>query len=292
MTGLVLWLRSLAFNVGWYAASAILAIAGAPILPMPRRAVVAWARLWITVVLWWLRVTCGLSHRLRGLENLPAGPVIIACKHQSSWETLAFTLLFDDIAIVLKRELLFIPIVGWAMARAGNIAVARGDGAAALRGLVRQARAAIAERRSIVIFPEGTRVAPGYQRPYQVGTAALYRQLGVPVVPIALNSGLFWGRRQWVKRPGVITMEVLPPIAPGLSRDAFMTTLRERIETAVVAGAKHLKEPYEGWISVDPVCGGVRLLITGAHGFQREVGFAIDEVPAVISQLVRATLDE
>ena len=232
MTGLVLWLRSLAFNVGWYAVSAILAIVGAPILLMPRRAVVAWARLWITVVLWWLRVTCGLSHRLRGLENLPAGPVIIACKHQSSWETLAFTLLFDDIAIVLKRELLFIPIVGWAMARAGNIAVARGDGAAALRGLVRQAKAAIAERRSIVIFPEGTRVAPGDQRPYQVGTAALYRQLGVPVVPIALNSGLFWGRRQWVKRPGVITMEVLPPIAPGLSREAFMTTLRERIETA------------------------------------------------------------
>ena len=97
---------------------------------------------------------------------------------------------------MLKRELLFIPIVGWAMARAGNIAVARGDGAAALRGLVRQAKAAIAEGRSIVIFPEGTRVAPGDQRPYQVGTAALYRQLGVPVVPMALNSGLFWGRRQ------------------------------------------------------------------------------------------------
>jgi 1-acyl-sn-glycerol-3-phosphate acyltransferase len=232
MTGLVLWLRSLAFNVGWYAASAILAVAGAPILLMPRRAVVAWARLWITVVLWWLRVTCGLSHRLRGLENLPAGPVIIACKHQSTWETMAFTLLFTDIAIVLKRELLFIPIVGWAMARAGNIAVDRGEGAAALRGLLRQAKAAIADRRSIVIFPEGTRVAPGDQRPYQVGTAALYRQLGVPVVPVALNSGLFWGRRQWAKRPGVLTMEVLPPIAPGLSREAFMTTLRERIETA------------------------------------------------------------
>jgi 1-acyl-sn-glycerol-3-phosphate acyltransferase len=232
MTGLVLWLRSLAFNAGWYAASAIIAIAGAPALLMPRRVVVAWARVWIVVVLWWLRVTCGLTHRLRGLENLPAGPVIIACKHQSSWETLSFTLLFDDIAIVLKRELLFIPIVGWAMARAGNIAVARGDGASALRGLVKQAKAAIAEGRSIVIFPEGTRVAPGDQRPYQVGTAALYRQLGVPVVPVALNSGLFWGRRRWVKRPGVITMEVLTAIPPGLARDAFMTTLRDRIETA------------------------------------------------------------
>src|SRR5260370_30535581 len=153
MTGLVLWLRSLDFNVGWYAASAIIAIAGVPILLMPRRAVVAWAKLWITVVLWLLRVTCGLSHRLRGLENLPAGPVIIACKHQSSWETMAFTLLFDNIAIVLKRELLFIPIIGWAMARAGNIAVAPGDGAGALRGLVKHAQAVIAHRPSIAIFP-------------------------------------------------------------------------------------------------------------------------------------------
>jgi len=232
MTGLALWLRSLAFNAGWYLASAVIAIAGAPILLMPRRAVVAWARLWIVVVLWWLRVTCGLSHRLRGLENLPAGPVILACKHQSTWETMAFTLLFDNIAIVLKRELVFIPVVGWAMARAGNISVARGEGASALRGLIKQARAAIADRRSIVIFPEGTRVALGDRRPNQVGTAALYRQLGIPVVPIALNSGLFWGRRKWVKRPGVITMEVLPAIAPGLSRERFMDTLRERIETA------------------------------------------------------------
>jgi 1-acyl-sn-glycerol-3-phosphate acyltransferase len=227
-----LWLRSLAFNVGWYLGSVLFALAGAPLLLAPRRVVVAWARAWIVFVLWWLRVTCGLTHRVIGLENLPAGPAIIACKHQSTWETMAFTLLFSDIAIVLKRELLFIPIVGWAMARAGNIAVARGDGASALRGLVKQARAAIADGRSIVIFPEGTRVAPGDRRPYQVGTAALYRQLGVPVVPVALNSGLFWGRRQWIKRPGTITLEVLPPIAPGLRREAFMEILQDRIETA------------------------------------------------------------
>jgi 1-acyl-sn-glycerol-3-phosphate acyltransferase len=232
MTSPGLWLRSLAFNVGWYLGSTVLAIIGMPLLLAPRRWVVAWARLWIVFVLWWLRVTCGLTHRVVGLENLPKGPVIIACKHQSSWETLAFTLLFDDIAIVLKRELLFIPVVGWAMARAGNIAVARGDGAAALRGMVRQAKAVIAEGRSIVIFPEGTRVAPGDQQPYQVGTAALYRQLGVPVVPMALNSGLFWGRRKWVKRPGTLTLEILPPIPPGLPREAFMERLRGQIEGA------------------------------------------------------------
>lgn len=227
-----LWLRSFAFNVGWYLGSAFIAIAGIPLLLAPRRWVVAWARLWIVYVLWWLRVTVGLTHRVVGAENLPDGPAIMACKHQSSWETLSFTLLFDDIAIVLKRELLFIPVVGWAMARAGNVAVARGDGASALRGLVKQAKAVTAEGRSLVIFPEGTRVAPGDQKPYQVGVAALYRQLGVPVVPMALNSGLFWGRRKWVKRPGVITLEILPPIEPGLSRAKFMETLRDRIEQA------------------------------------------------------------
>jgi 1-acyl-sn-glycerol-3-phosphate acyltransferase len=232
MTGLSLWLRSLCFNAGWYAGSVVIALVGFPILLLPRRAVLAWATFWIDFIQWWLRCTCGLTHRVVGLENLPAGPVIIASKHQSSWETLAFTKVFPGAAIVLKRELMFIPIVGWAMARAGNIAVARGDGAQALRGLVRQAKATIAEGRSILIFPEGTRVAVGAERPYQVGTAALYRQLGVPVVPVALNSGLFWGRRKWVKRPGVITVEVLPPIAPGLGRKAFMATLRERIEGA------------------------------------------------------------
>ena len=146
---------------------------------------------------------------------------------------------------MLKRELLFIPIVGWAMARAGNIAVERGDGAKALRGLVRQAKAAIAEGRSILIFPEGTRTPVGSQRPYQVGTAALYRQLGVPVVPVALNSGLFWGRRKFIKWPGIIDVEVLPPIPPGLDRETFMATLRERIEGAtarLVAGARRRNE--------------------------------------------------
>ena len=239
MTSPVLWLRSLAFNVGWYLGTTALAIVGLPLLLAPRRWVVAWARVWIVFVLWWLRVTVGLAHRVVGAENLPKGPVIIACKHQSSWETLAFTLLFDDIAIVLKRELLFIPVVGWAMARAGNIAVTRGDGASALRGMVKQANAVIDEGRSIVIFPEGTRVAPGDQKSYQVGTAALYRQLGVPVVPMGLPSGLVWGRRQWVKRPGTITLEILPPIEPGLRREAFMERLRGEIEGATARLAEN-----------------------------------------------------
>lgn len=225
-------LRSFLFNVGWYVGTTILAIAGSPILLMPRRFVVAWSLVWIDFCLWWLRVTCRLTHRVSGLENMPSGPVILACKHQSSWETLAFARLFPGAATVMKRELVLIPIVGWAMARAGNIAVERGDGAKALRGLVKQARATLEEGRSILIFPEGTRVAVGDEKPYQVGTAALYRQLGVPVVPVALNSGLFWGRRKFIKWPGVIDVEILPAIPPGLGRDVFMATLRERIEGA------------------------------------------------------------
>ena len=236
-----LGLRSFFFNVGWYAGTTIIAIVGSPILLMPRRFVVAWSLFWIDFCLWWLRITCRLTHRVGGLENMPAGPVIFACKHQSSWETLAFSRLFPGAATVMKRELVLIPVVGWAMARVGNIAVERGDGSKALRGLVKQARATLAEGRSILIFPEGTRVAVGDERPYQVGTAALYRQLGVPVVPVALNSGLFWGRRKFIKRPGVIDVEILPAIPPGLSRDVFMTTLRERIEGAtnrLVVGAR------------------------------------------------------
>ena len=145
MTDPVLWLRSLFFNVGWYAGSAVIAILGAPILLLPRRAVVAWSRFWIRFVLWWLRLTVGLTHRVSGRENLPPGPCIIASKHQSSWETMAYTVLFDDAAIVLKRELVFIPVVGWAMARAGNITVARGDGDVALRKLQEHSR----------LFPRG-----------------------------------------------------------------------------------------------------------------------------------------
>lgn len=240
-----LGLRSFFFNVGWYAGTTIIAIVGSPILLMPRRFVVAWSLFWIDFCLWWLRITCRLTHRVGGLENMPAGPVIFACKHQSSWETLAFSRLFPGAATVMKRELVLIPVVGWAMARVGNIAVERGDGSKALRGLVKQAKATLAEGRSILIFPEGTRVAVGDERPYQVGTAALYRQLGVPVVPVALNSGLFWGRRKFIKRPGVIDVEILPAIPPGLSRDAFMTTLRERIEGAtnrLVAAARQREQ--------------------------------------------------
>jgi len=226
------WLRSVLFTSGWYLGTAVIALVGAPLLLTPRRYVRMWAVAWTDFTLWWLRLTVGLTHRICGLEHLPAGPAIIAIKHQSSWETVAVVRLFPDAAIVMKRELLFIPIVGLAMLMGGNIAIERGDGAAALRSLVRGAKDAVANNRSILIFPEGTRTPVGADQPYPVGVAALYRQLGIPVVPVALNSGVFWGRRQFVKRPGVIDVEVLPAIPPGLDRKVFMATLRDRIEQA------------------------------------------------------------
>jgi 1-acyl-sn-glycerol-3-phosphate acyltransferase len=223
---------SFLFNVGFYLLSAVMAIVGLPVLALPARANAAYARLWVRATLALLRLTCGLTHRVRGLEHLPPGPCIIASKHQSTWETLAFNLVFHDGAFVLKRDLFYIPIVGWMMWRAGNIGIDRKAGPSALRSILRDAATVIGAGRRIVIFPEGTRTAVDAETPYQPGVAALYTHLKVPVVPVALNSGLFWGRRTFIKKPGRIEVEIVDPIAPGLSRADFMRTLRERVETA------------------------------------------------------------
>jgi len=139
---------------------------------------------------------------------------------------------FADPAIVLKRELMMIPFYGWYLWKAGMIAIDRAAGASALKRMVASSEQVAGEGRAIVIFPEGTRTAPGVQHPYQPGVAALYRQLGLPLVPVAVNSGVFWGRRRFAKRPGRITIEILPPIPPGGDRRAVMAELESRIETA------------------------------------------------------------
>lgn len=225
-------IRSALFNFGMYGLTAVIAIAGLPLLALPRRLTVAFSRLWAQAVLALLALTCGLRHRVRGLDNLPGGAVIIACKHQSTWETLSLAVLVDRPAFVIKRELLWIPIFGWYLARAGSIAVDRRGRALALRRMLKRARDVAKSGRPIVIFPEGTRAKLGASLPYQPGIAAVYSQLNLPVVPVALNSGLFWGRRIFIKWPGVITLEFLPAIPPGLKREQFMQTLRQRIDSA------------------------------------------------------------
>jgi 1-acyl-sn-glycerol-3-phosphate acyltransferase len=190
------------------------------------------ARFWMQVLQAVLRLVVGLSYEVRGRERLPAGPAIIASKHQSAWETLIFHVLVPDLAVGLKYELTRIPVFGWYLMRGGAIRIDRGGAARALRSLVDGARAAAARGVSILIFPEGTRRAPEDPPDYKPGVAALYTALDLPVVPVALNSGLFWSRRSFMKRPGRITVEFLEPIPPGLDRRTFMTELQHRIETA------------------------------------------------------------
>jgi 1-acyl-sn-glycerol-3-phosphate acyltransferase len=214
----------------WTALFCLLVLPAFPFLsPAGMRRV---ARFWERVILVLLRFTVGLRHEVRGREHLPAGPVIIASKHQSAWETLVFHVLVPELAVGLKEELTRIPVFGWYLMRAGNIRIDRGAAARAIRSLVEGAKEAVAGGLSVLIFPEGTRSAPGDPPDYKPGVVALYNALRLPVVPVALNSGLFWGRRSLVKRPGRIVVQFLEPIPPGLERKAFMQTLEQRIETA------------------------------------------------------------
>ena len=225
-------LRSLLFNILFALWTALIFLLSLPTLVLPRSAAWWMGGLWVRGALLLLRVTVGLTHRVRGVEHRIAGPAIYAAKHQSAWDTLVFPLLLDKPAYVLKQELIRVPLFGSYLKQCGMIPVDREGGGSALKLLLRAARAAIAQGRSILIYPEGTRTPPGERRPYHPGVAALYGDLGVPVVPVALNSGLFWGRRAFHKRPGTITIEFLPPIAPGLPRREFMRELQERMEGA------------------------------------------------------------
>jgi 1-acyl-sn-glycerol-3-phosphate acyltransferase len=226
------WLRALAFNIAFVGVTALIGVAGLPMLLAPRRWVMHFGRFWARSVLALLKAIVGLDGEIRGLENLPAGASIIAMKHQSAWDTLILPVVLGDPAVVLKRELFLVPIYGWYAARAGSIGIDRRGGAAALRSLVARARREAAAGRKVVIFPEGTRTAPGRRLPYQPGVAALYQALGVPA---AVNSGLFWGRRRFMKHPGRIVLAFLEPIAPGQPRAQLMSELESRIEAATLA---------------------------------------------------------
>jgi 1-acyl-sn-glycerol-3-phosphate acyltransferase len=231
MTGL----RSLAANAAFFVWGVAINLAWLPSLALPRMATVRGQTIWAKGVLWLARVTAGIRVEIRGAENLPNGPVLIACKHQSLWDTLIWHVIVRDPAIVMKAELLNIPVYGWYCRKSKMIAIERNAGPSALRKMVGAARAASHTGRPVIIFPQGTRVAPGAGAPYLPGTAALYRALGAPCIPVALNSGLFWPRRGFVRRPGTIVLEYLPPIPPGLRRREFMALLEERIETASTA---------------------------------------------------------
>lgn len=227
-------LRSLLFQTLFYAWTALCAFLGAPFMLTPALWMMRFGTEWSRATLWLLRITVGLTHELRGREHLPTGPVLIAMKHQSAWDTFAAPILFPLAAMVIKRELGYVPFYGWYALKAGMIPIDRKGGAKALTTMVAACKDRLARHRSIMIFPEGTRSAVGAKVRYQPGVAALYSALDVPLVPVAVNSGLFWGRRAFTKRPGKIIVEILPAIAPGGPRRAVLAELEARIEQATV----------------------------------------------------------
>lgn len=203
-----------------------------PLLGRPRRRLQALPAFWCAGLLALARFFCGIRHRVLGRENLPSGPVIIAAKHQSQWDGLIFHTLLEYPSYVLKEELLRVPFLGFYLSRMGNIGIDRSAGFRAIKQMLPGVRSRLEEGAQVIVFPEGTRVRPGQHQPYHPGIAALYQRCDVPLVPVALNSGLFWGRNVFHLRPGTITIEFLPPVPRDLDRDTFLTELTTRIETA------------------------------------------------------------
>ena len=224
--------RSILFNVLFYLNVIIHMIVALPTFALPYRYLRPFIRSYSSTSLWLLRVVCGTKVEWRGTAKIPQGACIVACKHQSLWETFSLYAVLDDPAYVLKRELMWIPLFGWYMARAGLIPIDRSAGVAALSRMTARARAALAHGRQVVIFPEGTRRAPGAAPTYKPGVAYLYSKAGAVCVPLALNSGLFWPRRSLLRFPGTILVEVLDPIAPGLDNREFLARLQSVLEDA------------------------------------------------------------
>lgn len=227
------FLRSLLFNLSMVACTILLGISIIFVPLMSQSQARKIADLWVASVLWLLKFLVGLEHEIRGRENIPEGAAVFACKHQSAWETIAIASIVRNPAFVLKRSLLFIPFFGQYLHKLDMIAINRSSGVEALKILQRKALQITNHGRPVVIFPEGTRTQPGQRRKYRRrGVTTLYARLPVPLIPVALNSGLFWPRNSFIKKPGKIVIEFLPPIKQGLDDARFIATLQETIETA------------------------------------------------------------
>jgi 1-acyl-sn-glycerol-3-phosphate acyltransferase len=226
--------RSLLFNGLFYANLTIHLIIALPSLLLPYPILRVFIRSYALSSLWLLRVICGTKVAWRGTENIPAGACIVACKHQSAWDTFALYAVLKDPIYILKRELMWIPLFGWYMRKAGLIAIDRSAGMAALARMTARAQKALSgtRPRQLVIFPEGTRRAPGAPPSYKPGIVHLYARTGVVCVPAALNSGLFWPRRSLRRLPGTIVVEFLDPIPAGLDKKLFFDRLQGAIEDA------------------------------------------------------------
>lgn len=224
--------RSLIFAAAFYVTTAVFLVLGLWLLLAPRRWAMAGLALHGRTSVALLKLICGTKLEVRGRENIPAGACLVVAKHQSAWDTFALIPLFGDPAIVLKDELKWIPVYGWFCMKFEHILVKREKASVALKALIRDAKDRVAEQRQILIFPEGTRTAPGAPPDYKPGYVALYEALGVPTVPLALNSGVYWPRRSLWRYPGTIIVEFLQPLPPGLPRAEFRRQLESTLEAA------------------------------------------------------------
>lgn len=224
------FLRALVFNLCFYVWTGFISIGLSPLLLLPRGVSERIARIWSKGALLLLKYICNITYHIEGLKDREQSGIIYASKHQSAWETFAFWTLVARPVFILKRELVWIPFFGWFLLRSGSIAIDRGGKTKTMRQMIAKSKEVTDSGRTIVIFPEGTRARVGEALPYQPGIAALYGQLNVPVVPVALNSGMRWGRKAFLKTPGDITVKFLDPIPPGMRGRDFLQKLEETIE--------------------------------------------------------------
>lgn len=229
-------LRSALFNALFHGLTALLVVLALPWLLLPRRAFVPVLRWYGGLMLWLLRVTCGVRIRVEGAHLLPrGGPALIAAKHQSALDTLVWLTLVPDACYVLKRELLWLPVWGWLAQKARMIPVDRKAGARAMRRMLQDAKVAAASGRQIVIFPEGTRTRPGERVPYQPGVVALAGALKLPVLPAATDSGRCWGKHEFRKRAGTVTIALLAPLPASMPRAELLRHVEQAIEESSTA---------------------------------------------------------
>ncbi len=225
-------LRAIAFNIYLQIWTIGMAFLFGPSLLFHSDVVMRLAKVWARGVTFGAAVFLGIRAEIRGQEHLRDKRIVLAAKHQSAWETIKLSTMVDLPATVLKRELAQMPVYGYYFRRAGMIPIDREKGAQAIRDMIRLARERLDQGRTVIIYPEGTRTPIGQKPRYFPGVAGLYKELGVPVVPVALNSGLYWRRGSFIKIPGRIVIEALPPIPPGLDRKLFLKELEDRLETA------------------------------------------------------------
>jgi len=232
----MLQFRSLMYFIGVLPLTILFSAISILILPLPRRTRYYVVIRWSWCALWWLKVTCGLSHQVSGAENIPQEAGVIFCKHQSAWETMSMQFIFPHHAQVLKKELFWIPFFGWGLASLNPIAIDRGSGAKAMRQVLKQGKERINDGWWILLFPEGTRTAPGSKQEYSPSGAALAKRAACPLVPVAHNAGEFWSRNAFAKKPGVIQVVIGKPIeVEGRSAGEITAEAERWIETTCAA---------------------------------------------------------